>query len=943
MVAVTEFRLLGPLVVRHGGTAVSVTRGNQRAVLATLLLNANQVVSLDEIAEILWAAGPPQSAVLTIRNYVRRLRQALGNPGRARIGTQPAGYLISVEAGELDLSRFEALLGSARTAARDGSWDTAAARASAALSLWRGEPLADVESDALALREVPRLAEMRLQALEARIDADLHLGRHAEVTAELQHVADAHPLREQLHAQLMLALYRCGQQGGALAAYQRARQILVEELGTEPGAQLQELHRQILAADPALATPQPPLTLTRGRAPTVPRQLPGTAHFTGREADLAALTEMLGQVGRETPGTVVISAVSGMAGVGKTALAVHWAHQAADRFPDGQLYVDLRGFDPSGASAAPAEVIRGFLEALGVPASQIPPSLEGQAGLYRSLLAGRQILIVLDNARDEQQVRPLLPASPGCLVIVTSRNQLVGLAATRGAHLLTLDVLTDSEARQMLTARLGGERAAAEPEAVGDIAVLCARLPLALAVAAARAATRPQLCLSTLAAELRDLRGRLDALDAGDPAANVRTVFSWSYQQLDPATARMFRLLGLHPGPDISSPAAASLAGTGEPEARSLLAKLARAHLITEHVPGRYTFHDLLRAYATEQAHTTDDEQTRRDATGRMLDHYLHSGDAAAQWLQPYVTPRSLPPPGPGVQPEPVTGPDQAATWLAAERPVLLAAAGLAAHTGFGAHAWQLPWALSRFLARQARWSELAAAHTTALQAATRLADQAGQACAYRGLGLARERLGAPSDGLALLRRALALHHDLDDPFGRALIHVNMAMALEARQEQARALGHARCALGLFRRAGQRAGQAIALNSVGWFHILLGDCHRGLAYCQQALTIWDELGDRSGYATWDSVGYAQCQLGHYDYAISSYQRALALTRRVHAPEAQAKVLAHLGDAHHAAGDPQQARNAWHQALTILVDLNHPDAEKVSAKLASAHDRPHASP
>jgi transcriptional regulator with XRE-family HTH domain len=421
----------------------------------------------------------------------------------------------------------------------------------------------------------------------------------------------------------------------------------------------------------------------------VPHQLPAAVvGFTGRVAELEALTELLHDAAA-APGTVVISAIGGTAGVGKTALALHWAHQVAGRFPDGQLYVNLRGFDPSGAPAAPEAAIRGFLDALSVPPERIPASAEAQAGLYRSLLSGKRILIVLDNARDEQQVRPLLPASRAGLVIVTSRNQLAGLAAADGARLLSLDVLTRGEALQLLTARLEPGRAAAEPGAVAEIAGLCACLPLALAVAAARAAARPGFLLAPLAEELRDSANRLDALDADDPAASVRAVFSWSYQQLSDASARMFRLLGLHPGPDISVPAAASLAGSADADVRRLLRRLARAHLIAEHVPGRYAFHDLLRAYAAEQAHQTGSQAERDAAVGRVLDHYLHTAARAAFLLDPSKEPVALTPPQPGATAGQPADYAQALAWFEAERQVLLAAITLAARSGFDAHAWE--------------------------------------------------------------------------------------------------------------------------------------------------------------------------------------------------------------------------------------------------------------
>src|SRR5215470_15961024 len=444
-----EFCMLGPLVVRSGETEIPVRRGHQRALLAILLLEANRLVPVEAIIEALWGHAPPQSAAVAVRGYIRWLRLALGQAGRERITTQPRGYLIRVADGELDLARFEDLLASARAAARRGSWEEAAGQARAALSCWRGEPLADIQSDTLALREAPRLAELRLQAVETRIDADVRLGGHVEVTAELQYLCAAHPLREHLHALLMLALYRCGRQAEALAAYQDLRETLVEELGADPGTELQTLHRQILGADPALAVRQPtagampgPSPGSAGRAepgaaggmtPIVPRQLPATvAHFVGRGGELQELTRLLERVGEEMPGTVVISAIGGTAGVGKTALAVHWGHHNADRFPGGQLYIDLRGFDPSGNPLDGATAVRRFLDALGVPPARIPTDVDAQIDLYRSQLADKRLLVVLDNARDAEQVRPLLPGALGCAVLVTSRNQLASLVAVEG-------------------------------------------------------------------------------------------------------------------------------------------------------------------------------------------------------------------------------------------------------------------------------------------------------------------------------------------------------------------------------------------------------------------------------------------------------------------------------------------------------------------------------
>jgi tetratricopeptide (TPR) repeat protein/transcriptional regulator with XRE-family HTH domain len=680
-------------------------------------------------------------------------------------------------------------------------------------------------------------------------------------------------------------------------------------------------------------------------SPWVPRQLPAAvAGFTGRAAELQALTRMLDRAGSGAPGTVVISAIGGTAGVGKTALALRWAHQVAAQFPDGQLYANLRGFDPSGTPATPAEAIRGFLDALGVAPERIPPGPDAQAGLYRSLLSGKRMLIVLDNARDEQQVRPVLPASPASLVLVTSRSQLSGLAAADGARLLTLDVLTHAEAVQLLTARLGTGRAAADPDAVGRIARLCGCLPLALAVAAARAAARPGFPLAALAAELADSAGRLDALDAGDPAASVRAVFSWSTRQLSGEAARMFRLLGLHPGPDICVAAAASLAAIPEPEARRLLRELARAHLIAEHVPGRYAPHDLLRAYAAEQVRHADKQPERDAAIGRVLDHYLHTAARAALLVNPAKQLVTLNPPRPGAAPGQPADYPQAMAWFEAEHQVLLAAVTLAAESGFDTHAWQLPWAVASFLQIRGHWHEWAATERTALAAATRLNDTAAQALSGRFLAMACAYLGDHDQALGRYASSLALYQQLGNRPGEAKLHQSLGVLAERQGRYADALWHGEQALRLFKAIGDKDGEAGAVNNVGWCHVLLGDYQQARAFCRQAVTLCAETGYRrlEGHA-WDSVGYAEHHLGNLAEAAACYQRALSLYRESGDRFQEAETLTHLGDSHHAAGELAQAREAWQQALAILDDLRHPDAGQVRAKLARTNDRASPNP
>ncbi|HZM79714.1 MAG TPA: tetratricopeptide repeat protein [Candidatus Limnocylindrales bacterium] len=683
----------------------------------------------------------------------------------------------------------------------------------------------------------------------------------------------------------------------------------------------------------------------RGHRPAVPAQLPAdTAAFTGRTRHLAGLDKFL-PGGNEAPATAVaISAIGGTAGVGKTALAVHWAHRVRDRFPDGQLYVNLRGFDPGGQVMSPAEALRRFLDALEVPPERIPADLDAQAALYRTQLARRRMLIVLDNARDSVQVRPLLPGASTCLVLVTSRNQLSGLVAADGAHPITLGLLTQAEARQLLTHRLGPERVTAEPDAVEQIIAACARLPLALAIVAARAATEPHLPLHALAGELRDNNssgssGWLDTLSTDDPATDVRAVFSWSYRTLTPDAAGLFRLLGLHPGPDTSTAAAASLAALSLAEVRSLLGELTRANLLIEHVPGRYTFHDLLRAYATEQAHTTDPDQQRHAATHRILDHYLHTSHTAALLLDPYRDPIALTAAQPGVIPEHPADYQQALDWFTAEHPVLLAAVDRSA-TGFDTHTWQLTWALGDFLALRGHWHGWAATGQAAVAAAERLANLTAQAGAHRRLAHAYLQLGRLDDAHIQLRHALDLHTQAGDLAGQARTHFSLGYLWERRGCPAEVLHHARQSLDLYQVAGHRRGQARALNAVGWSHALLGDHQQALTSCQQALTLFQELDDRLGQAAaWDSLGYAHYHLGHHDQAIICSQHSIGLYQDLGDRYFEAHVLSHLGDTHHAAGNLQAARDAWQQALTILEQLDHPDAETVRAKLHHPNQTP----
>jgi tetratricopeptide (TPR) repeat protein len=647
---------------------------------------------------------------------------------------------------------------------------------------------------------------------------------------------------------------------------------------------------------------------------------------------MQALSRLLGPPGGDPPGVVVIAAIGGTAGIGKTALAVHWAHQIADRFPDGQLYINLRGFDPSGKPVNRGDAIRRLLDALQVPAHQVPSDADAQQDLYRSEIARRRMLIVLDNAANVDQVRPLLPGAPGCLILVTSRHQLAGLVAVEGAYPVTLDLLSPAEASELLAQRLGPERLAAEPGVATELTGLCARLPLALSIVAARAAMEPGLPMSALAGQLRSASGRLDALDAGD-VSSARAVFSWSYQGLGEQAARMFRLLSLHPGPDITAAAAASLADVQPSQAQEVLGELTHASLVAEHVPGRFACHDLLRAYAVERAAAEEYEPARRAAIQRMLDHYVLTANAAVVLLDPHLDRITLAPSESAVRPEELAGYEQAMAWFEAEHHVLLAVLGQAVSAGFDTHAWQIPLTMATFLDRRGYPHDYAATQRIALAAACRLADRAAQAQAHRNLGNVSVRLGAHQEARSHYGQALELYRQLGDQAGEGRAHICLGLICMEQGQYRESLSHSERALALYRSAGLGTGQARALNNIGWCYTQLGDCEQGIARCEQALTLAQEVGDQHGQAiTWDSLGYAHHHLGHYSEAIACYQRSLSILEAEGDRFRQTSILTHIGDTHHADGRWQAARQAWRQALSILDDLHHPDAGRVRAKL-----------
>ncbi|MFE9749369.1 tetratricopeptide repeat protein [Saccharothrix saharensis] len=671
------------------------------------------------------------------------------------------------------------------------------------------------------------------------------------------------------------------------------------------------------------------------RPQVTPRQLPAEfPHFVGRASELDQLTEVLDN-SAEDGATLVISAISGTAGVGKTTLAVHWAHRAAERFPDGQLYVNLRGFDPTGVPVPPAEALRGFLDAFQVPPERIPTDFGALQGLYRTTLAGRRVLLILDNARSSEQVRPLLPGQGTCLTLITSRDQLTGLVARNGARPMTLKVLKDDEAVELLRRRLGAPRVAAEPDAVSDLIRLCARLPLALALVAARAETQEDLELATLAEELRDERRRFDALDAGDSDDSARAVFSWSYRALTPDAARLFRLLGLHPGSTVSAAAAAALAGVRASDVRAPMAELVRAHLVERLGSGRYQCHDLLRSYAAELAAAEEPDARRRAAVRRLLDFSVQTFAAADRRIAPQRERIALQPPTEDVEPLDIVDEQRALDWFVAERAAVPGVIDLAVHHGFDIHVWQLAWTVATYLERQGHWQDWVATQEAALSAAKRLDDRAAQARTRRLLSRAAIRLGRHDDAATHLQHALDLYQDLGRELGQARTHIVFSWVRELQQRYGEAVEHAARALDLFRAAGNRAGEARALDQLGWEQALLGEHAQALTNCQDALVLFRELDHRPGLAdTLDSLGYIHHHLGDHTAAIGHYEQSITLSGQLGDYYTEATTWSRMGDTYVVLDRRSTAAQMWRRALTLLDRLVHPDADEVRAKLAA---------
>jgi DNA-binding SARP family transcriptional activator len=909
---VMEFRLLGHFEVVDDGEPVEVGRRMTRRMLAVLLLEAGAVVPLDRLIDLLWDGAPPDTARASLHAHMSRLRARLDPDGTGRAGirliTGRAGYVVEADRSRIDAHLFRNLI-------REASSGDRVARLRRALNLWRGPLLADVASERLRERIGGELTELRVAAMEQLAEAE-----PGKLIGELTQWCAEHPHHERLAGHLMLAQYRAGRQAEALTTYQRLRARLDEDLGVEPGRELRDRYVAILRRDPVLSS---------GGPARVPAQLPpALSWFTGREDTLKALDELLtGETTR--PGPMIISAIAGSPGVGKTTVAVHWAHEVADRFPDGQLYVNLRGYDTV-APVTPEDALSGFLRALGYQRTGAAQLVDELSALYRTALAGRRILVLLDNARSAEQVRPLFPGSGSAVVLVTSRDDLAGLVARDGARRVFLDYLPHEEAVLLFERVLPDRRPIEEPQAAAKLVRLCGGLPLALRIVAERVARHPARPLSDIAAELADETRRLDGMGVpGDPAATVRGVLSWSYRALSPDTARLFRRLGLHPAGDFAAAAALSLVG---PAARMAdLDTLLDVHLVQSTGPGRYRLHDLVRLYAAECAAADETPERRAEALRDLLTWYLHAATAAARMLGPLRT--HVQPPATASAIPQFDSYDDALAWMETERANLVAAVRVAASAEMEDIAWQLAIELWDLLSLRGYSADWLGTHEVAVTAARRLGDDDALAWCLNHLAAGYGVAGQPAAGNACLREALAVKRRLGDRKSEAAILYNLSKSYEEMGCLEEGMSCAREALTICQEIGHPLIEASALTGIGSVLVRLGRTAEAVPYQRRAIDLFQETGN--GYGKGDALSDlsdAYRMLGRLADATECAERALSVSRQVGHRFGEAKAHDALGQSALLAGDRDNARRHWRAAQDIFAELGDPMSEEVEERL-----------
>jgi DNA-binding SARP family transcriptional activator/Tfp pilus assembly protein PilF len=899
---VAEFFLLGPVGVRLGGRDVLLT-GKQRALLACLLLEANHVVSVERIIDRLWEQAPPVSAAARVRALVAELRRALADDGASLVVTQSPGYLVRVADGMLDAALFAGRVEAARRAMGSGRHQDALALFDLALELWRGTPLDGLTGVRVAA-EAARLTEQRTTALEGRVEALLELGRPHDALAELAHLVAEFPLREKPHGLLMRALYRSGRSAEALAAYRRYRDRLVADIGVEPTDELDRLHQHILRGAEDTGRPNPPA----GVAAT-PRQLPAdSGRFVGRKAELARLRALAGEQRR-------IVLVVGPAGFGKTTLAVHWAHRAAVDFPDGQVFLSMRGFDSSQRMSA-AEALPSLLRTLGQPFKDIPVDVDAQAALYRSLLAGRRVLVMLDNVASPDQVRPLLPGASGCLVVVTSRDRLDGLVARDGADRITVDALGAEESLALLADRVGTARLRGEPDAAARLAAQCGHMPLALSIAAARLADQEHHMISEYVTELA-ARGRLARLRArGDEHTAVRAALDLSYQALPPGAQRMLRLMSLAPGGGLHGRAAGALADIGEAEAEDLLDAIAQVHLITEVRAHRFACHDLLLEYAGERAAGEDTPEERRRAAQRLREFFLCSVVEATRAARlrglelPYERTE------PGVASMLFDSEALAVAWLDDSWDEITSVIARCAEEA-DPHpvSWLLVAALRDFMHHRrplAEWIRIAA---TGLSAAQRAGDLIGQAAMHVSLGQARWRMADLPTSQHEYEQALTLSRQAGWIKGEADSLRGAGVVLKQLGQPRLAVSRYETSIQISRRAGDVEGEAIALNNLASACHQLGELERADDCLSASLGLAEENGSDFQIALiLVNLALVRQEQGRLDDAADCLDRSLTLARSANLLYAEAVTLETSGRVHNDAGRWAEAARVCQDAL-----------------------------
>ncbi|PWU52044.1 transcriptional regulator [Micromonospora sp. S4605] len=927
-----EFRVLGAVEAYAAGASIDLGSRQQRLVLGLLLLEPGRPVTVDRLVELLWGSDPPASARGTLQALVSRLRACLRR-ARDATGADPSdsceilrtggGYLLRVDPGAVDVHRFTELV----TRARQADDAPAVELFDLALQLWRGDPLADVAPTDVRDRLCAGLREVMWTAVEDRLEARIRLGRSREALDELTKLVAEHPVRQRLAGQLMLVLHREGRTDEALRTYRDLRARLVAEFGLDPSPELRQLEAAILRADRTLEVAPGRPTGRRADPPVRPAELP-PAHgvFVGRRAELATLDGQLDAVRCGAGAGIVV--IDGMGGIGKTALALHWGHLRRRDFPDGQVYLDLRGFSPGDTPMRPAEALPRLLLSLGVPAAEIPPTVDAQSGRMRSLTDGRRLLLVLDNAYDASQVRPLLPGNLAGLVVVTSRRRLTGLVVREQAVPLSLAPLRPAESVDLVAGCLHRSR----PDERAALADYCGHVPLAIRIVAARALELPDRPLGDLLGELRRGR-RLDAFAGPDgPDVNLRTVFSWSYRCLSPPAAELFWRLALHPGESVGVHAAAALAGLDVPRVRELAAELHRASLLQLPASDRYQFHDLVGAYARELAEAPQNAAHRRLAFDRLLDWYLRTVDAAGRVLQPH-RPHFAPPAPALVEPVRVDTYQTALSWCESERTNLLPVVRAAASGGASGHAWRIALGASAYWYIAKRREDWRAATRIGVAATRAVGDRRAEGALLASLATALCESRRYAEAIELYQESLRLHEASGDRDWRATSLNSLAVAHAEAGRPDEALATFALARAEHRLRGNRRGEGVALQNMAQCHVLLGQPGEAIARHEEALTAMRDAGDRYAEAICiANLGEAHAELGDHDRAILRFREAVRLHRSTGNEHGRARTLLALGRSLGELGDADRARSCWRRALAVFDELGDPEADEIRALL-----------